>query len=268
MAIRTQSAIVASLALILASDLGPGRAQETKPWPLSPGETLTYEVAWSVFTAGDVVATLQKVGEGPEDPYEVRTTAHSRGFVSLLYKVDNEFRSFLDPQTLCSRQISKRINEGRRHKEAQIVFDAARRLAILDERDLANPGAPPKHAENEIPGCVEDVLSAFYFVRSQPLQVGQRFLVPINDGAKTRQVGVDIQARERIETPLGSRVAFRVEPRVYGDLYRRKGRMLIWFSDDEQRLPVRVKALLSVGAITATLKSVSRQAAPAPATKP
>jgi hypothetical protein len=34
--------------------------------------------------------------------------------------------------------------------------------------------------------------------------------------------------------------------------------MLIWFSDDAQRLPLRVKAIISVGAITGTLKSVTK----------
>ena len=68
---------------------------------------------------------------------------------------------------------------------------------------------------------------------------------------------MDVQAREQIQTPLGTRFAFRVEPTVFGGLYKRKGRMLIWFSDDEQRLPLRIKASMSIGTITGTLKSAS-----------
>jgi hypothetical protein len=37
--------------------------------------------------------------------------------------------------------------------------------------------------------------------------------------------------------------------------------MLIWFSDDEQRLPLRIKAAIAVGTITGTLRSVSPLAA-------
>lgn len=236
--------------------------------PFTVGETLTYEVTWSVFSAGEVVITLQKFGGAPPDPYVVKATARTHGFVSLFFKVDNEFRSVFDPETLCSRQISKAIREGHRHREGQIVFDAGRGLAILDERDLDRPNDPPRHAENEIPACVEDVVSAFYFARRQRFEVGQSFLVPSNDGSKTHQIRAEVQARERIETPLGGRMAFRVEPAVFGELYKRKGRMLVWFSDDEQRLPLRVKAMFSKGVVIATLRSVATSGAAAPAAKP
>jgi len=237
--------------------LGLRSAEEPHPLPFAPGETLTYDVTWSIFPAGRVVATLTGAGEGPSEAYEVITTARSQGFVSLLYNVKNEFRSLFDPRTLCSQRIFKKINEGRRHRDTQIVFDSDRRLAILDERDPTRPNAPPKHAENEIPACVADVVTAFYVVRRQELRVGEQIRVPLNDGAKTYDVAVEVQAHEQIQTPLGPRVAFRVEPKVFGGFYRRKGRMLVWFSDDEQRLPLRIKASVAVGTITGNLKSVT-----------
>lgn len=247
----------ASFALFFTVSSDVSRALNPRTLPFAPGETLTYDLTWSVFPAGHVVATLNRAGEGEGDAYEIRTTARSQGFVSLLYGVRDQFDSLFDPTTGCSRQISKTIKEGRRHKETQIVFDGARQLAILDERDLTKPNAAPKHAENEIPACVKDVVTAFYFLRTQPLRVGQQIQVPVNDGAQTHEVTVQVQTREQIQTPLGRRFAFRVEPTVFGGLYKRKGRMLIWFSDDEQRLPLRIKAVISVGTIVGNLRSVT-----------
>ena len=86
--------------------------------------------------------------------------------------------------------------------------------------------------------------------------MGDQIRLPINDGSKTSEVMVDVQAREKVETPFGTREAFRVEPTVFGGLLKRKGRMLIWFSDDDQHLPLRIRAIISVGAITANLRSV------------
>jgi hypothetical protein len=85
--------------------------------------------------------------------------------------------------------------------------------------------------------------------------------LPVNDGSKTYEVTVEVQAREPIQTPLGNREAFRVEPKVFGGLFKRKGRMLIWFSDDAQHLPLRIKFLVSIGSLTGTLRSVSQQTA-------
>ncbi|HEV2493049.1 MAG TPA: DUF3108 domain-containing protein [Terriglobia bacterium] len=240
-----------------------GRAQQTPATPFAPGETLTYDLSWEVFPGGQATATISKVTQGSKELYEVKATAQSRGFVSLLYTVQDEFDSFFNPDTLCSDSIQKRINEGRRHKNTRIVFDGTRKLAILDEQDLAAKGASAKHAENEIPACVHDVVNAFYFVRRQPLRVGQEIRLPINDGSKTADVRVQVQALESIRTPIGTRSAFRVEPTVFGGLLKRKGRMQIWFSDDAERLPLRVKAMISVGTVTADLHSVTRTPAPA-----
>jgi hypothetical protein len=255
---RSRRILIAGLLALAPNGLNMALAQE-RPAPYALGETLTYAVTWSIFRAGEVAATLQSVGAAIGDAYEVKTTARSQGFVSLLFPVQNEFHSFFDPQTVCSRRISKKVNEGRRHKETEIVFDAARGLAVLDERDLARPNAPPKHAENPIPSCVEDVVTAFYFLRWQRFELGRAIRVPVNDGSKTYEVTVEVQARERIATPLGNRDAFRVEPKVFGGLFKRKGRMLIWFSDDEQHLPLRISFMITMGSITGTLKSVTPQ---------
>jgi hypothetical protein len=252
--------ISASLLALLLTVPSTAMAQ-SGPNPLTPGEMLTYDVMWSIFRAGEVTSTLRQKEEGSSDVYEVTATARSEGFVSLLIDVDNELRSVFSPQTLCSQQISKRINEGRRHKDTQIVFDDVRKLAVLDERDLSRPGAPAKHAENEIPPCVEDVVAAFYYLRRQPMEVGHTIELPVNDGAKTQRVVVEVQARERVQTPMGTFDTFRVEPKVFNGLFQRKGRMLIWFSADSQRLPVRIKAMISVGSLTGTLRSVTHQPA-------
>jgi hypothetical protein len=249
----------AMAASVLLTALSAGSPAD--PRPFAPGERLTYAVTWSVFDAGEVTAALRQNSSGPADGEEIITTARSHGVVSMLYSLNDEFRSRFDLKKLCSSGISKRVVEGRRRKQTEIVFDAGRQLAILDEHNLAKPTEPPKHSEEAIPPCVQDVVSAFYFLRSQPMRLGDRIKLPINDGSKTTEVTAEVQAREQIDTPLGRRYAFRVEPTVFGSLYKRKGRMLIWFSDDEQRLPLRIKAIISVGTITGTLKSASGPAA-------
>ncbi len=246
------------LALVAALGVYPIHAEDPVSTSfLAPGETLSYDVTWSIFPAGRVTATLIAPPKGLGGSYEVKTTAESKGFVSLLYDVEDEFHSFINPATLCSQSISKRINEGRRHKVTNIQFDYVRKLAILNEHDPTNPKAPPKHDEKSIPACVEDVVSAFYFLRGQPLRIGDKINLAVNDGSPTTNVVVEVQAREQIQTGIGTRAALRVEPKVFGSLYPRKGRMLIWFSDDAQHLPLRIKMMISIGDITGTLSSVS-----------
>jgi Protein of unknown function (DUF3108) len=261
---RLAGAIFGIFLALLAAEV-PSQGAEGKPLPFSPGETLTYDVNWSIFHAGEVTATLQSDPQGSRNAFLVKTTARSEGFVSILYKVQDQFQSVFDADPVCSLEISKQINEGRRHRNAEITFDSAKGLAILDERNLSKPSELPKHDENAVPACVEDIVSGFYYLRSQPLQVGQTIHLAVNDGSKTAQVAAVVLDREKIQTPLGAQEALRVEPRVFGTLYtKRKGRMLIWFSDDEHHYPLRIKAILSVGSFTGTLTSVSTNPPPHP----
>src|SRR5437667_5636255 len=105
-----------SAATAVLAGHGPQGGQAAPPEPFSPGETLTYDLSWQIFPAGELVATLTRSGQGAKDAYEVKATAQSKGFVSLLYTVQDEFRSVFDPHTLCSQSLSKKVNEGRRHK--------------------------------------------------------------------------------------------------------------------------------------------------------
>lgn len=245
------------LALLTALSSIPIGAEDSAAPAFAPGETLTYDVTWSVFPAGQVVVALNASPLSSVGPYRVKTTAQSKGFVSLLYNVQDEFLSFFKVGPVCSERITKKLNEGRRHRETRIQFDYARKTAVLDENDPTNSKAPPKHDERAIPECVQDVVSAFYYLRSQPLEVGKNYELAINDGSKTTPVVVEVQAREQIQTGIGTRAAVRVEPKIFGSLYPRKGRMLIWFSDDPEHLPLRIEMTVGVGTITGTLASVT-----------
>ena len=148
MNIRPLRLALATVSLLALVNSHLGQAQTPAPAPLAPGQTLTFDLYWSIFPAGEMVATFLSDEPNGRTADHIKTTTQSKGFVSLLYNVQDEFYSHFDPATLCSRSISKKINEGRRHKETKLVFDTPRRLAILDERDLSKPGSPLKHAEN------------------------------------------------------------------------------------------------------------------------
>jgi Protein of unknown function (DUF3108) len=267
---------LAIVLLAMSAQYGSAQPAGNEPAPFRPGETLNYDVNWSVFPAGKITATLSEDKDGPDDSYVITTTANSQGFVSLLYNVHDEFHSVFNPQTLCSIKISKQINEGRHKRLTKITFDRYSGLAILDEHYLGNGNKPPKHDEHEIPPCVQDIITAFYYVRSQPLHMGDKIRLSVNDGSKTKVVVATVTSRKEIQTPMGVHEALRVEPSVFGNLYeKKKGKLAIWFSDDEYHFPLRIRATLALGAITGTLTSVTPappgyapQKKPAEETKP
>lgn len=247
-----------ALTVWAAAFLRPLPAQQG-PLPFGPGEKLRYEVQWRLIPAGEAELSLEH--DNNSGWWKAVAKAHSLGYVSNLYKVEDEYTAVFRNPTFCSAGIRKEIHEGDRHREVNIEFNLRRRLALLRDRDVTG-NTPPRQEQFSIPECVHDILSALYFVRAQPLAVGQSVEFPLNDGARTHSIRLEVQALEEVQTELGRFQAFRVEPDVFsGQLFKQKGRMFVWFSNDAQRLPVQLRAQIGIGTIVASLASVEREEA-------
>lgn len=248
--------VVSAMALLSPFLLQPVVAQDSR-LPFSPGERLRYAVRWRGLPAGQAEITVS-ADRSAAGRWEANAKAKSVGYVSNIYPVEDEYQSQFRHPGFCSAGIHKQIQEGERHHEVRLRFDAQRRLARLEDRDLVDH-SPPKVEQFAIPECVQDILSAVYYARSLPMTVGQSFEFPLNDGAKTIQIHVDVQAEEEITTEAGKFQTFRVEPDVFsGQLFAGKGRMFIWFTKDARRIPVQLRAQISVGTIIATLSEIGQ----------
>ena len=262
----TQARLLVALLLSAQSALSqapapPAQAPASAPMvaaPFASGETLTYQISWRLFGAGEARMHIESRGaDAASSLWQATLNVTSGGFVSLLYKVDDTVLStFRDGKTsrMCSVSALKTLNEGRRHRETRIDFHGDRSTASIRETDLSK-GQVLRQAQEPMPPCSYDILSALYYVRSLPLEVGRKFELPVNDGGKTLSVTIEVQAKEEVKTGAGVFRAIRVEPKVFsGSLFKRSGRMQIWFSDDPQRLLVQLKAKLFFGTVSAVLQ--------------
>jgi hypothetical protein len=228
----------------------------TPPPPLHSfpnGQTLAYDVEWRLLTAG--TATLRMQTSGNDE--RVTATADSTGVFSVLYPVHDRFDAQFDPHTFCSTSVVKHTEEGFRRLDTSIRFDYARRKSVLQEKNLKSGHS--KQDENDIPGCVTDVLSGIFYLGSRLLQVSQTYTFPLNDGGKTNDVRARVEAREEIKTPAGSFHTLRVQPEAASGVVQSKGRIWIWYSDDAQHIPVQMRARLFWGTLTLRLARVERK---------
>jgi Protein of unknown function (DUF3108) len=248
--------VVSAMMLFSSSLLQPAAAQDAK-LPFSTGERLRYAVSWRGLPAGHAEITVS-ADRSAVGRWKASATAKSVGYVSNIYPVEDAYQSQFRHPGFCSTGIHKQIQEGDRHREVRLQFDAQRRVARLEDRNMVDH-TPPKMEQFAIPECVLDILSAVYYARSLPLPVGKSFEFPLNDGAKTIQIHVDVQAEETITTEAGKFQAIRVEPDVFsGHLFTGKGRMFIWFTKDARHIPVQLRAQIGVGTIIATLSEIGR----------
>ena len=206
--------------------------------------TFTYSVDWRLVTAGKATLRLDNVnGE-----HHVVVDADSTGAVALLYHVHDRLETFYNPQTNCALSLIKHTEEGFRRVETKVRYDYSRKKAVVDEQNLRAKNQ--KHEENDIASCVSNTLAAVYYAGSQPLQVGTKFTFPSSDGGKTTDIEVTVEARESIKTPAGSFNTIRVAGEALNGPQKGKGKIWMWYSDDDRRIPVQMRARAFWGTMT------------------
>lgn len=214
--------------------------------PQQASETLHFSVDWRFVHAGDV--QVKWTGES-----NVHLHVKSAGIVASLYKINNNYHGTYDPG-LCVTATTLDMHEGRRHRDIKATFDREAKRASFLEKDLNN-GATILAKEIEVPACAHDPLGALHRLRQLRPAIGSSLELPLSDGKKVVMARVEAQQRELITTPLGQFSAIRYEAFLFnGSFYSRKGRLFLWITEDEKRLPIQLRVQLPFYVGTITLK--------------
>ena len=215
------------------------------------GQTFTYSVDWRLFNAGTTTVRLDTVnGER-----HIVASADSTGAVALLYHVHDRLETFFNPQTNCSLSLVKHTEEGFRRVDTSVRYDYPRKKAVVDEQNIRAKNQ--KHEENDVGGCVSNMLAAVYYVASQSLQIGSKFTFPSSDGGKVADIEATVEARESVKTPAGSFNTTRVSAEALNGPQKGKGKIWMWYSDDARRIPVQTRARAFWGTMTFHLTQIS-----------
>ena len=243
-------AYAVALICILALAVTTGGQQPLTLMPPRPGfsfpvrQTLTYAVDWRVFSAGTAVIHFEAAG----DHERITATADTAGAINLLFHVADRFQSDFDREKGCTYAFDKQTVEGRRQINSTLGIDYNGSKSILDEKNQVT--GQTKHLEAPVSGCLTDLLSGVFYAASQPLVLGQHFMLPVADAMRTVPVTMKVESREEVKTTLGTFKTIRVHPTADAGVVKNRGDIWIWYTDDDRHLPVQMRARLFWGTIT------------------
>ena len=273
------------LAIVIAASLSLGRAQRvashagTRHFEL--GEELHFEAEFSrsLLRKLDVAdlkfrATRTPLNETSDSAdsklYALTLTADvsSKGFFPRLFnlKFRERVESTVEPVSFTVQRTRILDEQGKRVRTTESTFDRTKGKMTWTSRDPNNPSAEPRHAITDFTGeQLQDVLSAIYFIRTQPLQVGKTLEVFIGDGGRVYKIPVKVVERKRMKTILGRVNVLRVNPELFGPerlIEDENGEFTIWYTDDAQHIPVGGRVKTDYGTFDIKLKRIVKPAAP------
>lgn len=247
------------------------------PAPLETTEELVYEgklsrsllrnvsIAEIRFTAQrtpQAVLAKSDASENAATPLLVfRGEAQSKGLLTKLFKLNfhQRIESTVEPNSFSVLQTNKVDDQNSRHRVSETVFDKKTGKLTWTEREPGNSARPPRIVTADFNVPVQDIASVFYFIRTQPLEVGKSFEINLMDSGQVYRLPVKVVEKTQMKTVLGKVGVVRVEPDLFGAgrLIEAKGSISIWFTDDARHIPVRARVGTEMGTLEVKLKSIS-----------
>src|SRR5215203_1288411 len=196
-------------------------------------------------------------------PYALTLNADvsSKGFFPRLFnlKFRERVESTVEPNSFTVQKTRILDEQGKRVRTTESTFDRSQGKMTWTSRDPNNPAAEPRHAMTEFSGQLQDVLSAIYFIRTQPLELGKSFEIFVGDGGRVYKIPVKVVEKKRMKTILGRVDVLRVNPELFGPdrlIDEEKGEFSIWITDDARHIPVGGRVKTDYGTFVIKLKRI------------
>jgi len=219
------------------------------------GEKLTYEIRWMGIPVGLACFNVKEIVQiNSRDCYHICVSVRSNAFLSKIYKVDDEFQTYIDKENLYSLRFIKRQAEGRYRSHEVVDYDQQAHKALY--KSLLNDSTKEFNIEENS----QDDLSSIYYFRMKDIEADKPVFINVNADEKNWILQIDFLEQGIMNlSRIGDLDAIAVEPvaKTTDGKPLEKGRVWLWFSADENRIPLAAKAKASiVGTVSAVLTDV------------
>lgn len=218
------------------------------------GEKLTFRVYYHSFVTGKVTAGEARlevkdksVTQNGRSTYHVVGTGESKGAFNLFFKVNDRFETFIDDQALIPWYFIRRTREGGYKKDDEVTFRQNNGVAVS------------RNAVKRIPENTQDILSVFYYARTLDItgvKPNESFPLSFFLDDSLYVSKIVFLGREQVKTSMGTFNCLKFKPMVIkGDVFAEPYPMVLWITDDKNRLPVMVSSAVIVGSVKMELIS-------------
>lgn len=234
-------------------------------------ETMTYEGKISKLKISWTVADLTFSSVLQPDAKRLLITgeATSRGTLVKLFRYSflQRYDTLVDIEDFRVLKTTTHDVQKQRVRDGEATFDHQAKRVTYVETDPKSPTRPPRRIASEITPDMLDMTTAIYAARLMPLEVGMRGELSVSDSGLVYKVPFTVTKRETQSTIFGKVSCLRVEPDIFGPgkLIEQKGKMVIWFTDDARRIPVRGEVSTEYGKGIARLKTYQKGTSITPA---
>ena len=220
-----------------------------------PGEWLKFRMHYGFLNASYATLHVKSNFIKGVPVYHVVGKGRTSGFASIFFNVDDTYESYFGMEDGKPYKFIRKINEGGYVKDYEINFDHKKDTAVLNDKKNK------KTYDFDLQDSIQDLLSAFYYLRNnydpEDLVKGEAVKLKMlydDEGIfdfKLKYLGTEI-----LKTKFGKVECYKFRPLVQsGRVFKEQESLTLWVSNDDNRIPIRIQADLSVGSIKVDLEA-------------
>jgi len=236
---------------------------QTEVKAFKKGEWLKFKISYSNFlNAGNATMEVRETKNNGNDVFHVVGKGRTTGVISWFFKVRDNYQTYFYKESLQPYRFIRKINEGGYTKNKEILFNQTSKKATV--KDYKHNTEKQYTTNNN----VQDMLSTLYYLRNQDLskmKAGDETTLTMFFDETNYKFKLRLLGREIIRTKFGKIAAAKFRPIVQeGRVFKENESLTVWVSDDENKIPLRIKASLAVGSMRVDLNAYKGLANPFP----
>ena len=219
------------------------------------GEYFKFRIHYGIVNAGYATLEVKDAVRNNKKVHHVVGKGYTTGMTKFFFKVEDNYESYFDKVTGKPYQYVRKIDEGGYTKNQEGFFNQ-------DNNTVTVKDYKKKTTKTfSVTENVQDIVSTFYYLRNHPkvdkMEVGESLNVDMFFDDEVVKFKLKFIGRENIKTKFGTVSTMIFRPYVQaGRVFKEEESLTVWISDDENKVPLRIKASLAVGSLKADLEEV------------
>jgi hypothetical protein len=237
-------------------------AQETFTPTIKPntaftaGETLTYQLRYGIIVAGITTLSLTEETYKKKKVFHAEAIGETTGLAEKIYGVRDIYESWFDKVTNLPYKQIRNIREGHYKQYNEVTYNR--------KNNTVNSKSSGIH---KVPEKILDLSSTFYYLRRvdySKMERGDVIFVNMYFADEIFPFRLRYRGKEIVRTKFGKINCIKISPVVeVGRMFKTQDDLTIWFSDDENCLPVLVRMDISdIGAVLLKLVKYENTVSP------
>lgn len=216
------------------------------------GEYFKFRIHYGIVNAGYATLEIKDATINNKKVHHAVGKGYTTGMSKFFFKVEDLYESYFDKENGNPYRFVRKIDEGGYTKNQEGFFNQA------ENRVLVKDYKRKSEKTIVVTDNVQDIVSSFYFLRNHPnidkLKSGEAITIDMFFDDEITKFKLKYVGRQDITTKFGTVSTMVFKPLVQtGRVFKEKESLTLWITDDDNKVPIRIKADLAVGSLKADL---------------